>query len=628
MQVRNKMALAVATIAVLSAQAHAQLIAYEGFNYVEDPGTKVNLLPSGGGTGWVAGSSWPGATGTNPAATVNTGLSFPGVNNNVGQAMYYQAGGVNLSSGRAWSSDSIADGVYWYSMMVKPSLNGQGTFIPFRDPTGSVDGQNGAGIRVDRVQVAGVTSNTAQFKAWTPAQASGANIDFPNGIDRTYYVFGRLIVDTSAPSASSNRIWVVQDSGTIPTDEAALSALTTTSSQTINSIGGVTNLSAIWSGRAFSSNAGIGADEFRVGRSYADVLPGLGPVVPTWASPISGDWARASNWQANTTPNGVGATAQFLNASSARTVFTDTPVIVGTLNFAGANRFNLTGNGSLTLEVLTGTSSISVASGSHKLNLPVLLNSNTTTNVAAGAELVIADPLSLNGKTFTHSGPGTVTIISTVSPGTGGGLVVAGSLLVANMNLGGSSLSVSSGQATFGANQQLTSLDITGTGKVDIGTRSVAVDFTTSNPLASLVNAVKNGSLVSTGLPGNAAVAVADNASLSLTSFGGFAVDSTSVLIRRTLKGDATLDGTVNFDDLLRLAASYNSSSGVGWANGDYDYSGTVNFDDLLVLAANYNQTLTGDLAGDWALAMSAVPEPTSLAVLTATGVLVTRRRR
>ncbi len=612
-----------ATMAAMLTQAHATQFAYEGFNYTEDVGTP--LLGLNGGTGWEA--AYPDSASAQKGVLTD-GLSFPGVNDNVGLAMR-QAGNSNLSSGRAWDTAPVlADGAYWYSMMVKPQATlGRGTLIPFRDPTGSADGQNGAGLRIDNDGTTGV-----KFLAWTPQQTGGTpEVIFTGGYDRTYMVFGRLIVDSSAPSASSSRIWVYQDSApALPADEAAILAITTgnTSAAIINNIGGVTNLSPVLSGRGFGNSTGLIFDEIRIGDTYADVLPSLGAVVPTWAASVSGDWFRATNWQASTIPNGIDATARFLNASSARTVFTDAPVTVGTLNFAGANRFNITGNGTLTLEVTTGSAAIAVASGSHKLNLPVTLNSNTTTDVSTGAELVIADPLNLNGKTFTHNGAGTVTIISTVNPGAGGGLVIAGSLLAADMSLNGSTLSVTSGQATFGSNQLLSSLEISGTGKVDIGLHSVAVDYTGTNPLASIVSAAQSGALFATGLPSNAAIAVADNASLGLASFADASVDATSVLIRGTLKGDATLDGTVNFDDLLKLAASYNASAGVGWANGDFDYSGGVNFDDLLLLAANYNQSLTGSLGGDWALALSSVPEPTSLALLAAGAALITRRRR
>jgi uncharacterized delta-60 repeat protein len=57
------------------------------------------------------------------------------------------------------------------------------------------------------------------------------------------------------------------------------------------------------------------------------------------------------------------------------------------------------------------------------------------------------------------------------------------------------------------------------------------------------------------------------------------------------LAGDANRDRTVNFDDLLVLAANYNAT-GRTFTQGDFNYDGTVNFDDLLILASRYNTSL------------------------------------
>jgi Ca2+-binding RTX toxin-like protein len=70
-----------------------------------------------------------------------------------------------------------------------------------------------------------------------------------------------------------------------------------------------------------------------------------------------------------------------------------------------------------------------------------------------------------------------------------------------------------------------------------------------------------------------------------------------------SLRGDANVNNTVNFDDLLVLAANYNQS-GRSWSQGDFTFDGVVNFDDLLALASNYNRTIAGApppplLAGD-----------------------------
>jgi hypothetical protein len=123
-------------------------------------------------------------------------------------------------------------------------------------------------------------------------------------------------------------------------------------------------------------------------------------------------------------------------------------------------------------------------------------------------------------------------------------------------------------------------------------------------------------------------------------SWGGETVDATSVLARYTLLGDATLDGAVDFNDLVKLAQNYNTASGVeAWGSGDFTYDGNVDFNDLVKLAQNYNQALPagpvpgaaagfgGDLAA--AFAAAAVPEPGALSlVAVGAGALLGRRRR
>jgi autotransporter-associated beta strand protein len=121
------------------------------------------------------------------------------------------------------------------------------------------------------------------------------------------------------------------------------------------------------------------------------------------------------------------------------------------------------------------------------------------------------------------------------------------------------------------------------------------------------------------------------------TQFFGSAVDASAVVVQTTVGGDANLDKTVNFDDLLALAKNYNRTDGY-WAKGDFNYDGNINFDDLLVLAKNYNQTMpseavpgaTADFKADMAAAFAAaVPEPTSLGLLgIGAGALLGRRRR
>lgn len=79
----------------------------------------------------------------------------------------------------------------------------------------------------------------------------------------------------------------------------------------------------------------------------------------------------------------------------------------------------------------------------------------------------------------------------------------------------------------------------------------------------------------------------------SLTSLGGFTLTSSSLIIRYTLQGDANLDRTVNFTDLLRVAQNYNDLDR-SWAEGNFNYDAQskVDFNDVLMLAQKYNQSV------------------------------------
>ncbi len=110
-------------------------------------------------------------------------------------------------------------------------------------------------------------------------------------------------------------------------------------------------------------------------------------------------------------------------------------------------------------------------------------------------------------------------------------------------------------------------------------------------------------------------------------------------VIRGTRYGDADLDGSVGFSDLLSLARNYNTTSLAGWASGDFNGDRAVGFADLLVLARNYGFSGAGaasvilptdvgsEFASDWVLASSQIPEPTSMAAMLLPATLLLRRR-
>jgi hypothetical protein len=144
--------------------------------------------------------------------------------------------------------------------------------------------------------------------------------------------------------------------------------------------------------------------------------------------------------------------------------------------------------------------------------------------------------------------------------------------------------------------------------------------------------------------PGRYAIGYADGNTDEGTPAG-----PNQVLVEYTLAGDANLDGTVNFADLLVVAQNFNHTldthgNAIDWADGDFNYDGVVNFADLLLVAQNFNQTLSagqlaqvpGSFSAAWNLALAEVqqastnnvPEPATGGLVLLCGSSLLRRRR
>lgn len=139
---------------------------------------------------------------------------------------------------------------------------------------------------------------------------------------------------------------------------------------------------------------------------------------------------------------------------------------------------------------------------------------------------------------------------------------------------------------------------------------------------------------------GIAVVRADDLFSQGTGTYWGQPVSGDDAILRVTLRGDGNLDGSVDFNDLVRLAQSYGQQTGATWTDGDMNYDGSVAFDDLVALAQNYNlvyrkgvvSTLSSSsaedsFAADWALAQSLVPEPVSSASIACFLAALGRRR-
>jgi len=98
------------------------------------------------------------------------------------------------------------------------------------------------------------------------------------------------------------------------------------------------------------------------------------------------------------------------------------------------------------------------------------------------------------------------------------------------------------------------------------------------------------------------------------------------------LPGDANLDRSVNFVDLVALAQHYGDSD-QSWSTGDFTGDGLVDFQDLVIVAQNYGTGLplqpipgaTPDFNRDFAAA--SVPEPAGLFILVMLPMFLVRRR-
>ena len=222
---------------------------------------------------------------------------------------------------------------------------------------------------------------------------------------------------------------------------------------------------------------------------------------PNWNVIGSGDWNSTLNWSSGTIPNGIDATAKLSGLpTSPTTVFTNSGITLGTLQFNNANLYVLTGAGSLTMDVSTGSALIDVEQGNQKINLPLTLNKNTNVNVVDGASLQIADPLTLaGGTTMSKNGNGTLTVLSTIHASAPATIKINGG--VANFDAANSdpniSINVDPATLNVGANQTLSTLTMDLGGNVlNVGRDSTGATVPAHMTLAALH--VTNGGLANT----------------------------------------------------------------------------------------------------------------------------------
>ena len=363
----------------------------------------------------------------------------------------------------------------------------------------------------------------------------------------------------------------------------------------------------------------------------------------TWASSGAGDWNTASNWT-NGVPNAVGAEADLLSALTANhTVYTDIPITLGTLNINNSNTYVIAGAGSLTMQASSGSAAIIVQAGTQKINLPLIIASNTNLNVSSGATLLVSDPVTINaGQTLNSIGTGTVTYQSTITVGPAGAFSIGNSTAAHSLSLQGNSTSTLTGSTGTRKLLQLDSLTLDPASALNLTNNDLIIHGgNLANVTSLLKTAYNNGAWSGPGIRSSAAAAnVAHVTALGVNqasiagTFDGAKVNAGDVLVRYTYYGDTNLDGKVDGSDYSRIDSGFLTQAG-GWANGDLNYDGTVNGSDYTLIDNAFNTQGSPIVSAASQLAdpaaristISAVPEPGAIGLL-AVGTAALLRRR
>jgi fibronectin-binding autotransporter adhesin len=275
-------------------------------------------------------------------------------------------------------------------------------------------------------------------------------------------------------------------------------------------------------------------------------------ITSAWNVSGGGSYNTAANWNPQTVPNAVGATAIFGSAITApSTVTIDAPVTVGEIDFNNANAYTLSGTNAITFDNSGNVGVVSDALGSHFIAAPVTLvaglNASVTnatdtltvsgaiggtgpltkagagilaltgTNTYTGGTNISNGVVQINGPASLGDIGGTANLISTVSPVTLEAL--NGFTTTRNFTLAGTNntIQVDGATSTYEIDGTLTdggsagSLIKTGAGTLTLEGGNT---YTGTTTISAGTLALGNGATAGTGY---VAGPIVDNAALSLS---------------------------------------------------------------------------------------------------------------
>ncbi|MDB5326497.1 MAG: putative Ig proteinputative calcium-binding proteinFG-GAP repeat protein, partial [Phycisphaerales bacterium] len=280
-------------------------------------------------------------------------------------------------------------------------------------------------------------------------------------------------------------------------------------------------------------------------------------------------------------------------------------VVVSLNKRANFSAFSVS-SGVLTLSSAAGPITLSENAGILSVNTSNstdrILAANITSIVLSGAAVTVSSDLGGVG------GSGSVG----VTVNTGASIVFNASQHLTNLIVNGFATTSPGGGKVL----RVTGLAIGATAKIDLNDSDLIYDYAGVTPQQAatrnlIAPAWMGGAWIGPGITSTAAknsvgrrtglgyMEAADYKAIygASATFDGETIDSTAVLVKYTLYGDADFNRTVDFNDFLKLQNGFGGTNG-SFAQGDFDYNGVTDFNDFLILQNNFNQTLAAALPG------------------------------
>jgi hypothetical protein len=291
----------------------------------------------------------------------------------------------------------------------------------------------------------------------------------------------------------------------------------------------------------------------------------------------------------------------------------DANATVGVFSIDSASTYTIGGSSTLTLAGAAGGSAyVSVTQGTHTVSAPVYLGTPMSATVTGTSTKL--------------------TLSSPVTAATGAGLAKFGTGTLEVGGVRADSLAVHEGKVVVTANgssaaaSRLNTLTIASGATLDLNDNALVVDYAGTSPLRTIRDLLAigydGGAWDGTGI--TSSTAVTDGMTIGYieasfkgwTAVDGISLDSTAVVLRYWIAGDANMDGIVNQTDQNAVTGHWQQTDQV-WTTGDFNYDGIVNQLDLNIVTANWQATMP--------FGTSPLPEPSLLA---ASPLLVLYSRR